>query len=193
MQADPTGFYQDIRCLPNPEIAPNAVMEVLFGAVHKALTQEAAPEVGLSFPEHNSVRATLGACLRVHGPRVALERLAASGWLTRVQDYVQCGPIGPVPQGCQHRVVKRVQAKSSPARLRRRAMRRHGLDTQAALATIPDTAAERLRLPFVIISSASTGQHRFPLFIRHEPVQPTPQPGPFSAYGLSLGGSVPWF
>ncbi|GAN60207.1 type I-F CRISPR-associated endoribonuclease Cas6/Csy4 [Acetobacter cibinongensis] len=193
MPADLNNFYQDIRCLPNPEIAQHIVMEALFSALHKALVGMGAQQIGVSFPEYADTPPNLGGCMRLHGTQEALQALAGAQWLGVVRDYTASADILPVPKACQHRLVKRVQAKSSPARLRRRAMRRHGLDKQAAQHTIPDTAAERLRLPFVMISSASTGQKRFPLFISHEPVQEQPKAGMFSTYGLSLGGTVPWF
>ncbi|MDQ1091385.1 CRISPR-associated endoribonuclease Cas6/Csy4 subtype I-F [Xanthomonas sacchari] len=72
-------------------------------------------------------------------------------------------------------------------------MRRHGLSADAAAERIPDTAAERLRLPFVVLGSRSTGQAAFPLFVRHGPLLQEPVPGTFNTYGLSGGATIPWF
>ena len=85
-----------------------------------------------------------------------------------------------------------MQAHSNPDRLRRRQMRRHGYDEAEAQRRIPDTAARQLDLPFVQLHSAGTEQ-AFRLFIQHDPLQPTPRHGTFSAYGLSPETTIPWF
>jgi CRISPR-associated endonuclease Csy4 len=97
-----------------------------------------------------------------------------------------------VPARVSHRTVSRVQAKSSPERLRRRQMHRHGLSEAEAQERIPDTVAERLALPFVSIRSRSTKQ-TFRLFIVHGVSKGTPQSGMFNSYGMSNEATIPWF
>jgi CRISPR-associated endonuclease Csy4 len=136
--------------------------------------------------------------MRLHGSDTALDELMALPWLKGMRDHLeqQQPELLNVPDTCQwHRVVRRVQVQSSAERLRRRLVKRHPgqVDAEEALRRIPDEAAERTSLPYVQLHSRSTGQHFF-LFVQHGPLQTTPLPGEFSAYGLSQqGATVPWF
>ncbi|WP_386069559.1 type I-F CRISPR-associated endoribonuclease Cas6/Csy4 [Tahibacter sp. UC22_41] len=185
--------YVDIRLRPDPEIAPHQLLSAVYARLHRGLVQLASQDIGVSFPDYDLRKPTLGACLRLHGTQASLQRLLGTPWLSGAKDYVSVTPIAPVPESAGHRRIARVQAKSNPARLRRRAMRRHGIDADAALRQIPDSAAEQLKLPFVVIGSRSTGQPSFPLFIRQEPVQREATSGTFNSYGLSQHATVPWF
>lgn len=183
----------DLRLRPDPEIAAHQLMSSVFGRLHLALVQAQRQDIGVSFPEHDDGRPTLGAVLRMHGSAEALGTLQATGWLRTLGDYVSVLPMAAAPAGCGYRVVSRVQAKSGVDRLRRRAMRRHCCDAAEAAQRIPAAAQELLSLPFVTIGSRSTGQTSFPLFVRHGPVLPASVPGAFNSYGLSTEATVPWF
>lgn len=187
------GHYLDIQIRPDPELTAQQLLNALYIRLHRALVQLDSQDIGVSFPQHNDDKPTLGAVIRLHGPADSLQALDATHWLKGMLDHLKVSAIDPTPADTRHRQVCRVQAKSSPARLRRRAMRRHGLDGEAATRLIPDAAAEHLRLPFVVLGSRSTGQPSFPLFIRHGPLLAAAVPGPFSSYGLSRGATVPWF
>jgi CRISPR-associated endonuclease Csy4 len=113
-------------------------------------------------------------------------------WLTGARDHTELALVAAVPDDAPHRSLRRVQAKSSPERLRRRHMRRHNLSAAKARERFPDTAAELLQLPFVTLTSGSTGQN-FPVFVRLSPVVSTPHTGSFNAYGLSNSATIPWF
>lgn len=184
--------YLDIRVRPDPELAPSHVMDALFGKLHQALAARQAGDIGISFPAMASARAGLGDVLRLHGSATALSALMATPWLAGLLDHVQAGPIGAVPAGAQHRVVQRVQARSSAERIRRRQMRRHGYDEAQARERVPDSVERTLALPYVNLRSTST-QQAFRLFIAHGPLRAAPQSGPFSAYGLSPQATIPWF
>lgn len=190
-------YYVDITLRPDPEFPAPLLMNALFAKLHRALVSHSAQlggRLGASFPGHvGTGRALqLGERLRLHGEASALDTLLASDWLSGMRDHSLPAPVAPVPAGTQHRVVRRVQAQSSPERLRRRLARRHHLDATEAAQRIPDSAAQTLRLPWVQLRSSSTGQN-FRLFIEHGPLLPHPISGTFSPYGLSLGASVPWF
>lgn len=187
------GHYLDIRLRPDPELAPHHLLAGLYARLHRALVRSARDDIGVSFPAHDERLPSLGDHLRLHGPEASLAALMGASWLDGMRDHLRVGEIAPVPASALHRPVSRAQARSSPDRLRRRAMRRHGLDADAARQRIPDSAAQRLRLPFVTIGSRSTGQPAFPLFIRHGPLSPDPVPGTFNSYGLGRGATVPWF
>lgn len=199
--------YLDVRLQPDAEFPPAILMAALFTKLHKALALGSLSDVGVSFPHMATVALqstpctartgahqpyTLGSVLRLHGSLPVLKGLMATDWLIGMRDHVLCTAVLVVPSHVSHRVVSRVQAKSSPERLRRRQMRRHGLTAEQAQERIPDSAAESLNLPFLTLRSQSTGQ-TFHMFIRLGPEQATPVPGSFGAYGLSPQTTVPWF
>ena len=185
--------YLDIRLRTDPEMAQHQILSALFARLHRALAESGKWDIGVSFPGHDDNKPTLGNCLRLHGTASSLHALMDKAWLRGVGDHVHVGKIDLVPSAARHRQVMRIQAKSSPARLRRRAMRRHGLNADAARQRIPDSALECLTLPFITLGSLSTGQPSFPLFIRHGPMLQEPKAGDFNSYGLSKEATVPWF
>ena len=184
--------YIDITLRHDPEISAAHLLNALYAKLHRALVELGSGDVGVSFPRAAERGQHLGDVLRLHGSELALGRLSAMPWLQGMRDHVASNPVAPVPPGCQHRVIARVQAKSSPERLRRRQIRRHGLTAAEALDRIPDTARETLALPYLDVHSASTGQ-RFRLFVRQGPPQADAVEATFSAYGLSDTATVPWF
>lgn len=184
--------YLDISLLPDPEFPSTTLMNALFSKLHRGLVTYGGQNIGISFPDSGEKSATLGARLRLHGTADKLEKLMALGWMKGMRDHTNVGEITSVPAHAKHRVVRRVQAKSNPERDRRRLMSRKGISAEEAKLSIPDSAAERLRLPYLVLSSQSTEQ-QFRLFIEHLPVQEKAIVGTFSAYGLSPTATVPWF
>ena len=184
--------YQEIHLLPDPEFVPPVLMNALFGKLHSALVELRGLNIGVSFPGIMQARSGLGNSLRLHGSAGDLEQLLATGWLTGLLDHATVGVITVVPTIVDYRVVRRVQVKSSPERLRRRWIRRKGMSQAQACLAIPDSVSETLTLPYVTIRSLSTGQ-TFRLFIEHRPLQPHAVVGTFSRYGLSPVATVPWF
>ena len=89
-------------------------------------------------------------------------------------------------------MVQRRQFKTSAERLRRRRMRRKGETADQAAAAIPDSVERQVELPFVRLNSASTRQP-FCLFIAQERGEEGGAGKGFNSYGLSQGGTVPWF
>lgn len=184
--------YLEIRLLPDPEFTPTLLMNALYAKLHRALVAAKSRDIGISFPEVEGEGAGLGGRLRLHGEAEPLRRLMATAWLRGMGDHTHVGEPSPVPARAQHRVVRRVQAKSNPERLRRRLMKRKGISESQAREAIPDSAVQRLDLPFVTLTSSSTGQ-TFRLFIEHRPPEGSATPGEFSGYGLSPTATVPWF
>lgn len=167
-------------------------MNALFARLHRGLVEHRGHDIGISFPDARDDRPWLGQRLRLHGGEVSLRRLLELGWHERLRDHVAMGALERTPEGVRYRVVRRVQTKSSPERLRRRRMARHGLDAVQARAQIPDEAGRCLDLPFITLTSQTTGQ-QFRLFIQQQPPQDAPVAGDFSLYGLSPTATVPWF
>jgi len=184
--------YIDIHLRPDPEFPAHHLMAALYSKLHRVLALVQANTIGVCFPGYQSHPPTLGNTLRLLGPESDLVRLMEHEWLMGMRDHTDAAPVVPVPATAVHRHLRRVQAKSSPERLRRRQMRRHGLTEEQAIERVPDAAAEMLQLPFVTLSSASSGQ-RFRLFLRISPPVSTAQTGEFNTYGLSSTATIPWF
>ena len=184
--------YLELQLLPDPEFPPAMLMNALFAKLHRALVSHGEGRIGTSFPDFEQRKSGLGSRLRVHGSAVDLERLMSANWLQGMRDHLSCSTIKAVPENTNYRVVRRVQAKSNPDRERRRLIARKGVSIEEAKHAIPDNAAERLALPYLLLTSQST-QQQFRLFIEHLPLQKEAVAGSFSAYGLSTKATIPWF
>ena len=184
--------FQQIQLLPDPEFTPSVLMNVLFGQLHRALVDQQSHAIGISFPGTPQKGSPWGTCLRLHGSADDLKHLMGASWLAGMRDHTSLTTPSTVPNNIMYRVVRRVQSKSSPERLRRRLAKRKGLTMEQARLAIPDSAEKRLALPFVTVRSQSSG-HTFRLFIEQMPPQPSPVSGKFSQYGLSPTATVPWF
>lgn len=185
--------YLEFTILPDAEIAGEQILEILFGKLHLALVERGKGDVGVSFPDIDLKTCRIGARLRLHGTQNTLEALLADGWITRFRDYATISQVLPVPAQARHRSIFRVQEKgSNPERLRRRAMKRHGLSEAEARKKIPDTARKHLHLPSLQMRSHSSGQS-FKLFFDLGATKDRPSEGDFNTYGLSRVATVPWF
>jgi len=184
--------YIDMTIRPDPEFPPDVLLSELFSKLHRALVDWGEGNIGVSFPEVGEDEPTLGKILRLHGTRAALLKLMDSGWLRGMRDYIGVHEVATVPVVSEHRVVRRVQVKSNVERIRRRQIKRHGLTDAQARERIPDTAVQRLNLPYINMTSASTGQP-FPLFIEHGVLTHEAKKGYFNSYGLSATSTIPWF
>lgn len=181
--------YVEIRLKPDPEFSDSILMNALFAKLHRVLVEKGEGQVGVSFPKADK---NLGDAIRLHGSREVLERLASYDWMQRLRDYADESQIQPIPSTCQHRTVKRVQAKSSPARLLRRSVKKGWITEAEVEKKLKESKEQHLQDPFIQIKSQSTGQ-MFRLFIRQGPLLNSPHPGRFSAYGLSSEATIPWF
>lgn len=183
--------YFEARVRPDPEFPVNILLGALVSKLHLALVQLDANDLGISFPQHEECP-PLGRILRLHGTDIRLAELMESGWLRGMWDHLEIGQIDPVPSGIVHRVVRRKQYKTNADRLRRRRMKRHCETYEEASRHIPATVERKVKTPFLVIRSLSSGQ-TFSLFIEHGPCQPTAVPGTYNTYGLSNTATVPWF
>ncbi len=183
------GHYIEICLLPDTEFSPSLLMNALYAKFHRALAEAGHSEIGVSFPQ---AQKTLGNSMRLHGSQGALQRLMAIGWLKGLTDYTHVTAITAVPDTCKHRVVKRVQAKSSVERMYRRSVKKGWLTAEEAKTRMNAGKEQQLKLPFVQLKSQSSGQS-FRLFIQQGKLLDTPVKGDFSAYALSDVATVPWF
>lgn len=185
--------YIDIRLLPDPEFQSSTLMNALFSKFHRALVALKSSNIAISFPEVDQTMPSLGRVMRLHGYQRVLEELMGKNWMHGMRDHTLILDLMPTPKDTSHIVVRRVQAKSSPERLRRRQMRRHNLTEGEVRQRIPDSVqGQKLKLPYVSLKSQSTNQN-FRIFIEHLPPQKRPVEGDFNAYGLSAYATVPWF
>ena len=185
-------YFVDFELLPDPEFAAHLLLAALYAKLHRALVACDSSDIAVSFPDHQTNPPSLGARMRLLGSQQALQALTATDWLSGMHDHVKVSALTGVPTDAAHRTLRRVQAKSSPERLRRRLMKRYGLDERQARERIPDGAAETLQLPFVQLRSRSTGQ-TFRLFLSLGAEQLVPVFGKFNTHGLSQTATVPWF
>lgn len=185
--------YLNLQLLPDPEFPAPLLMNALFSKLHRALVQIDSREIGISFPEVQHEKPSLGQCLRLHGTADHLERLMALKWLTGMQDHLAQPNLSVVPGNAQHCRVRRVQPKSNAERLRRRYLKRHPHLTEEAIeAKLPNSIEERVKLPYLRLKSQSNG-HSYCLFLEHLPPQEQPLVGAFNTYGLSSEATIPWF
>ncbi len=215
-------YFAEISVRYNPEISREQVRNTLFGKLHIALadlrngpSKDARFErIGVSFPDvtpsplrhleltdgnaatgGRKPTSRLGYRLRLHSEQDdPLEALLKHNRLSVMRDYVDISDIQETPTSLKgHCCVKRVQAKSGVERLRKRRVTRHDIGYAEAIEQIPDDASELLSLPFIQMTSASTKQPRFRLFIDHGPLVDDAVPGTFNTYGLSSEATIPWF
>lgn len=181
-------YYIDIKVLADPEFEATTLLNALFAKLHRALASHGQGEIGISFPMADK---SLGEHIRLHGTQAALMRLEQAEWLKGLRDYTDVSPSLAVPAVTQHRVIKRVQAKSNVERVIRRALKR-GLSSAEADVRRENMKRRTLANPYLQIKSLSTGQE-FRLFIDQGQLVTEPVAGAFSAYGLSDKATVPWF
>lgn len=185
--------YLDMALLPDPEFEPGPLLDALFMKVHRRLVALQANDVAVMFPGYQGQGRALhlGRTLRLLGSAAALQSWQDLAWLQGMRSHVQVGAVQAVPLAATPCRLTRVQAKSGVERLRRRAMRRHGLSADEAAQKLPDGIGERLNLPCLHLRSGSTGQS-YSLFLRLEAAA-APLSGSFNSYGLSATATVPVF
>ena len=184
--------FLDIELRPDPEFPPHLLLSTLYGKLHLTLVPNNSAGIAVCFPGYQIKPPSLGTSMRLLGSRAALQALTITSWLSGMRDHVKVGELDLVPADATHRMLRRVQAQSNPERIRRRLMKRHGLDQTQARLRIPDSAAEMLKLPFVQLRSRSNGG-AFRLFLSLTAKELTPTLGEFNAYGLSQNATIPWF
>jgi len=188
--------YQDITLAPDAETCANHLLAAVHSRLHIALAEVGSGDIGISFPGYSYAPDrkkkelnTLGTVLRLHGTAQALAALMAREWLAHLREQVGMASAREVPPGTGSLKVRRIQIRSSPARIRRRQMKRHGLTEAEALALYPDGNGKTTDLPFLRLRSHSNG-NPFLLFISQYPVDAA-STGKFNIYGLSDEATVP--
>lgn len=186
--------YFDIKALPNPEIIQSAVVAHLMQALHKLLPQfQGRP--GVDFPAYGQQR-TLGGIIRLLGNEGDLQQLNEQIKKTaEFNNYAFVTECSSIPENIKkHAVYKRKHSKGN-SRFRRLKNRHEtkGTWSDELAKTVNEKFNLPSRLPHVCLSSASTNQPQFLLFIKERFI-PEAKIGLFNGYGLSLdGATVPKF
>lgn len=181
-------YYIDIQLLPDPEFSEQDLLNALFAKFHRTMNQVVPGQIGVSFPK---VQNRLGDTLRLHGSQSALSNLMENNWLQGMKDYCQFTELLAVPDDCQYRTVKRVQAKSAHNK-RKRSVAKGWLTVEEAEERIPESQQRKLKLPYLEMRSLSNG-NRMRIYVDHGKLQSTSQAGKLNSYGLSAEATVPWF
>lgn len=189
-------YYCDLSLLPDPEFQETFLMNALYNKLHKALVALKSEQIGVSFPRYRAKNKASSACLgnilRLHSDYQELHKLLNGPWLQRMREHLIIGEILATPAKTSQCKVRRKQCKSSPARLRRRQIKRHRLSEAEAIIKIPDNIAQRIELPYLIMHSQSSGQ-RFCLFIEQTQTSQQNNQYRFNSYGLSHESTLPLF
>lgn len=186
--------YFDIKALPNPEIIQSAVIGHLMQALHKLLPTFQG-RLGIDFPAYGQQK-TLGGIIRLLGTKEDIKNLREQVKQTAVfNDYAFITEHSAVPESInKYAIYKRKHAKGN-SRFRR-IKKRHeaeGRWTDDLAQAVSEKFKLPVHLPHVCLSSASTDQQQFMIFIK-EKFTLNAHTGKFNAYGLSLdGATVPKF
>jgi len=181
--------FIDMHLLPDPELTEAFLLNAIFSKLHRALVDVGQGDIAVSFPV---AKKTLGNKLRLHGTQSALTRLMGTNWLKGLKDYAAVSDIALIPLQVKHRVIKRIQVKSSVERLVRRSVKNGRMTEEEAALAITNTKAQTSDLPYLNIKSNSNRQE-FKIFIQQMPEQEHAEAGKFNNYGLSSTATIPVF
>ena len=191
--------YLDITVRRNSDVNQYFVLQKVFQQLHLVFVEmqnaEGLVPLGLSFPNYQPEDKGLGNKLRLlSAEENILEKFNAKESLARFSDYVHLTGIRAVPARVRgYAIYQRQQPKSASAlrRLARRMSEREGISVQEAEAKITGFKPPRLKVPYINVCSASSGQ-RFRLFIDKKVSDISVYKG-FNSYGLSNTSTVPEF
>ena len=189
--------YQEITIKPQPEIPLYFLWEKVYQQIHLSLVEmqdeKGTVTIGVSFPEYDACQFQLGCKLRLFAEdEQTLEQMRCEKWLNRLKDYVFISPIKSVPEKLAgYACFKHIKLKGNKEKLARRRAKRKGETLQQALSHFDDFEEQQSKLPYINMTSQTTGQH-FRLFIEKQMME-APQTGLYSCYGLSNTTTVPLF
>lgn len=185
--------YFEIKAIPDPELLQSAIVAQLMQALHGLLpTYEG--RVGISFPAYSQSR-TLGGILRLHGTSEDMQKLREQARDHSVlTNYALITDVLLVPEKVKGYSLYRRRHVKGESDIRRMVKRHKERGTWTAELEEAIFAKYRqpLNCPHVTLKSYTTGQPKFMLFIERKMLGKAVE-GDFNAYGLSKGGTVPWF
>lgn len=197
-------YYVEITLLPDSDMTVYYLWERIYQQVHLALVENKEADntvkIGVSFPEYNFERHSLGTKLRLFAAtEEQLNALKLERWLARLSDYAHSKCVKEVPSDLEgYGCFKRLAEKGSNERLARRRAKKLSITYEDALAYFEgDKERKRsekdvYRFPFISMKSLGTGQ-KYPLSIELVKVDTLLVGDGFSTYGLASSSSVPLF
>jgi CRISPR-associated endonuclease Csy4 len=190
-------YYIEITLIPSADIAIHFIMEKAFQQIHMELVKMQNPAgkvpIGISFPAYDLGKIFLGNKIRLFSTKESvLQKMDAPKCLGSLSDYVHVTGIRMVPEKVlSYAGFARQQPKSSSIRMARRKAKREGIEFEHALKILDGYEEQRVKTPFINITSQSSNQ-RFKLFILRQDASELINDG-FSCYGLSSNSTVPEF
>lgn len=187
-------YYQEITLLPSQEINLNFLMSKIFGALHRLFVKNQINGVinyGISFPEYDLEKKTLGSKIRVFFDSVeSCEKLNLKEYLMAFNDYIHITNIRELPANVKYAVFKRVQKKGNKYKLARRYSKRNNVTYENALNLYDKYEKEICELPYIKLKSSSNG-NSYLVFI--EKIDSDNWGNSFNSFGLSNNSGVPIF
>lgn len=178
--------YVDIKPFPIDGVGTSIVMNQVMNTLHLVFVEVSNNDIGISFPNYTI---TLGDTVRIHTSKEQMLRLLANTKFEGLRDYCLVRPMKPIPVKHSHVKVFRASRDRMPQRMRRSVA--DGIRTQAeADEILKKHTIKSNKYPFVIMKS-STNNSTFSLLIKQE--EAVELNGDFNTYGLSVGGTVPFF
>lgn len=190
-------YYQEITLLPTAEIGLYFLWQKIYKQIHLALVEnkiaDNASAIGLSFPEYDAEKFSLGKILRlITKDEQLLKNLQCDKWLIRLKDYLYISQIKPIPEKLVgYACFKHIKLNGNKEKLARRRAKRTGETLEQALEYFKDFKEQHSNLPFIQARSETNGHH-FRLFIE-KLMFDQPKDGVYSCYGLSNESTVPLF
>jgi len=196
-------YYVELSLLPDADIGLGFLWQKVYQQVHLALVEHKVADhqsaIGLSFPKYGDTLFPLGDKLRLFAhTEEQLQALDIAHWLRRLTDYTHCTSIREVsPKVDKFVRFQRFNIKSNFEKKAARRAKHLGKPLEEVMQYMRQEDQARgviyeTKEPFIEMTSLSSKQERFKLFIVKEELSQA-QEGYFSCYGLSRVATVPCF
>jgi len=180
--------YVEIVIKPDDEMRENVLLNKVYTKLHKALFILKTSEIAVSFPKY---KVLLGNVIRLHGTESKILELQNTDWLGSLSGYCQVSRIKTVPDDVSYRIISRIQANMTEAKLRRLIKRNSISETE-----IKQYKAKMFGMgldnPYFELQSSSNG-HNHRRYIQFGELLGDATKGEFDCFGLSKDATVPWF
>ncbi len=163
-----TLLSDDAAGISTPIIMNNVIEKLHQLFVHKK-DDDGFISIGISFPDYDEKKLSLGSHVRLFGPEKKLSDLQVRTNLRTLADYVHVSDLRiiPTPKVNGYVAYSRIRHDHSKDKLIRRKMKRHGLSKkETEIAYNGYKRRSFPNYPFVLIHSKSTGNQKYPLYLK---------------------------
>ncbi|PTN35185.1 type I-F CRISPR-associated endoribonuclease Cas6/Csy4 [Desulfonatronum sp. SC1] len=171
------------------------VMQALHNHFVRIKDSRDSVPFGVSFPEYDENKPTLGDKVYVHGWDKDFSSKDIPGALSNLRDYLHVTSPRLIPGSRIKGYVaySRLRHDHGKEKLMRRRMRRHGVTREEAEEYYADYQQDFFPDgPFVLIRSTSTGNNTYPFYIRRLFLD-SPGEGKFNTFGINPAAGVEYF